>query len=1134
MQDEALNYFGGNELAASVWKSKYAAAGELTPEDMHLRMARELSPVMSRFDAKYTEGYVMGLLRDFSFIVPQGSVMASLGVTDKIASLSNCFVVPSPYDSYGGIMLVDEYLVQLMKRRGGVGTDISTLRPKGVPVKNAAKTSTGAASFMERYSTSTREVAQDGRRGALMLTIDGRHPDSTDFINAKQDRTKVTGANISVMLRDDFMQAVKDGEDYLQRWPCDISPELDSGVQLDQIPYGELVKGALGYYKKVRAKDVYKQVIHNAWDNAEPGQMFIDRMWDYSTDGVYPQYKVVTTNPCFAYDTPILTAEGYLPIGSLEGEEINFVNKDGNIVLGTVFKSGQKPIYEVKLSHKKTLRTTLDHKFMLVDGSVKEAQHLSKGDRLMPYFTINRQVNEFTNFGFLQGDGSLGRLSSEAHIGMEVYIGENDADMCALFGVVGPGKHYVRGYNEILKELGFSSAQLPERTLPPTIWSWEEQNVLMFLKGLWSANGSIISGARVSFKSSCKQLVEQLQALLSNFGISSYYTTNKAKEVAFSNGNYLCKESYDLNICRFESVLKFAELIGFVHKYKQDALEELIKSKAPKFSSAKVGNVVDVFDFTLYDDTHWGVVDGIITHNCGEIGMGAFDACRLVALNFLSFVSNPFTASASLNAGKLYDKSYDMQIMADAIVDLELGHIDRILAHIASSKEPENVKSRELELWQNIKRVAAAGRRTGCGFTALGDALAAMGIKYDSEQAVDRTREMVSIKMRAELNATIDLAEKFGPFTGWDPSIEKNKLFDFIAEEFPEEFARMQKVGRRNVSWSTVAPTGTVSLLTQTSSGLEPMFQPFYTRRRKINPSEEGARIDFTDQNGDNWMEYPVLEPQFKNWMLAQGVSDPENKTPSEIKALFEKSPWFGCCANDIDWKYRIALQAVIQKYTTHSLSSTINLPSDVTEETVAEIYLAAWEAGLKGVTVYRDGCRTGVLVTTTQEEFAEHNAPKRPKSLKAGLHHVSVMGDKYTIVVGTMNNKPYEVFFTPGSYKIGLEGFVVKKSRGHYSFVVNDVDIIENILVGVNAELDALTRLTSTALRHGASLDFVTEQLSKTTGAIVSPAKALARVLKRYQKIAASAVCDNCGSSELVMSEGCQSCKSCGNSKCS
>lgn len=828
-----------DDLAFSVWKTKYAAPGEEHPDDMHARLAKEVARIEDKYISQenswlnffkgttsklslygkirnpLTYDRLMMLFMDFKYVVPQGSIMSMLGRKDVIGSLSNCFVVGQPEDSYGGILYKDQQLAQLMKRRGGVGIDISTLRPAGAKVTNAAGSSTGAASFMERFSNTTREVAQNGRRGALMITIDCRHPDVFEFVNIKQDRTKVTGANISVNLRDDFMQAVIKNGDYILRWPCE-EPVADLG---EELPYNELINKNGVFYKKIRAKELYDQIVHNAWDNAEPGQMFIDRQWNYSPDSVYPQYKGVTTNPC------------------------------------------------------------------------------------------------------------------------------------------------------------------------------------------------------------------------------------------------------------------------------------------------------------------------------GEIFMQPYDACRLLAINLTSFVKNPYANNAAVDWNKLYEVAYEQQRIADDIVDLEIEHIDRIILKLQRDPESMGVKRNEINLWTTIREVAASGRRTGCGFTGLGDMLAMLGLPYDSDEAKDIIDKVMSTKLEGELDCTIDLAILRGPFKGNNPEIENNLFYDMLNEKFSLEAARMKKYGRRNVSWSTVAPTGTVSLMTQTTSGLEPLFQPYYTRRRKINPNDPVVRIDFVDQNGDKWMEYPVFHPEFKNWLYKSYRNiDPDNLSREELDAYFKMSPWYGSCANDINWLARVEIQGIIQKYTTHSISSTINLPNDVTEQKVSQIYIESWINGLKGVTIYRDGCRTGVLVTEPkQEDFAQHNAPKRPESLDADLHAVKSSGKNYNVIVGLMNGKPYEVFAIPAIAKKNSKGTVVKQKKGSYNFVSEDGKSFDSVTSTMSQDEAVVSRLISTSLRHGADIKFVVEQLNKSEGPITSFARVIARVLKSYipDGEQSTVQCYECGSSNVIYEEGCNKCLDCGSSKC-
>ena len=906
--NKLLEYFKGNELAANVWKSKYALENEETPDDMHKRMAKEFARIEFKYIIderkflnidqiqklssygedtlllneedipnedllKYLESKIYNLFKDFKYIIPQGSVMSNLG-NPSITSLSNCFVIGQPEDSYGGIFQKDEELVQLMKRRGGVGIDISTLRPNGTSVTNSAKTSTGAVSFMHRFSNSTREVAQGGRRGALMLSIDINHPDVMEFIKIKRDLTQVTGANISIKLNDEFMKAVEADGDYYLRFPCTMEEPLFTVATIegigrveqqftpgffgdwDVLPYNENVNFGEGrIVRRIKAKEYWDELIKSAHNVAEPGLMFWDRMVNYSPDGVYPQFKQVTTNPC------------------------------------------------------------------------------------------------------------------------------------------------------------------------------------------------------------------------------------------------------------------------------------------------------------------------------SEIGMQPYDACRLIAVNLISFVKDPFTENSIFDFEKFYEINYEAMRLSDDLVDLELEHIDRILEKINSDDQSEEVKSREISLWQKIQKTAKSSRRTGLGVTALGDCLAALNLKYDSDEALIMIDKIFHRKMESELDCTIDLSILRGSFEGWNYNNEysvdnqfdefdleysnvkgKNKFYSFIAQNFPKQIDRMLKYGRRNVSFSTCAPTGTVSLLANNcTGGIEPLFSPYYFRRKKVNSNDKDVRIDFTDQNGDTWQEFAVLHPYFKEW-YNQNVEiqkkriekeEPdrdiewipiENLTREQLKISFEKSPWFGSTANHIDWTKRVEIQGIIQKYITHSISSTINLPGNVTEQEVSKIYMESWKKGLKGITVYRDGSRSGVLVTELNDKnnFESKDAVKRPKSLKCNIHTTISKGIKWNVIVGMLNDKPYEVFTMPYfTDENSLE--LVKIKQGRYDLLKNKETYSENITSEMNSEEEIITRLISTSLRHGADIKFIVEQLNKSNGDITSFSKAIARVLKTYipEGTKSTLKCEDCNSSNLVFKEGCLNCNDCGSSKC-
>lgn len=853
---DVLEYFNGDELASDTWKGKYKMEGEEDPSDMHRRMARELARVESKFkniadldpiDYKNLSHYgkyirildkeeIFKYFDRFSQIVPQGSIMSMLGNKYKTGSLSNCFVIPSPLDSYGGIMKTDEHLVQLMKRRGGVGMNLNLIRPADTEVNNAAGTSTGSPSFAERYSNSTREVAQDGRRGALMLLLHVRHPDIFKFVTMKRDKSKVTGANISVMLTDEFMKAVEGDMDFVCRFPIDIGIVSGSteGIEYNKLYHNPSDKKTS--FMKIRAKELFLLIVEMAWENAEPGVAFIDRVVEYSPDGVYSQFKPIASNPC------------------------------------------------------------------------------------------------------------------------------------------------------------------------------------------------------------------------------------------------------------------------------------------------------------------------------GEQWMQAFDACRLLAMNFFSIVDDPFTSKARINYQKLYEMSYIQQRLGDDVVELELEYIDRIMDKILKDPEDYDTKRVEYEMWKEIYETTKASRRTGCGFTGLGDMLAALGVGYGSDQSKEIIERVMGKKMEAELDCTTDLSIMRGSFEGWNPLVEfniddegytgRNAFYDMLVRNFPDQVHRMINYGRRNVSWSTVAPTGTVSIMTQTTSGLEPLFLPYYTRRKKINSSDKESRVDFVDQNGDTWQEFPILHPKFKDWILQYkghelGGEDPEHLTKEGLEELFKLSPWYGSTANDVDWDARIQIQAIIQEYTTNAISSTINLPNNVDKNVIQKIYFAAWRVGLKGITVYRDGCRTGVLVSDTKKNSFEHiNAVKRPKELPADLHTVTVKGAKYGVIIGLFEGKPYEIFAfnLPEVIKKSCTGKIVKVKKGHYDFVCEE-GILRNIQEAAvrNDEL-VLTRLVSGMLRHGAKSQFVMEQIDKCDLEVVSFGKAVTRVLKAYVKddeMIARNKCHNCGSTNLRMQEGCLMCLDCGQSRC-
>jgi ribonucleoside-diphosphate reductase alpha chain len=515
-----------------------------------------------------------------------------------------------------------------------------------------------------------------------------------------------------------------------------------------------------------------------------------------------------------------------------------------------------------------------------------------------------------------------------------------------------------------------------------------------------------------------------------------------------------------------------------------------------------------------------------------------------MATNLFSFVINPFTKDAKIDEEMLYSVCYEAMRLGDDLVDLEAEYIQRIIDKIKSDPESDEIKAQELNLWVKSKEKALAGRRVGLGITALGDMLASLGLGYDSEEALKVIENVMAIKLRAELDATTDLSILRGAFTGWEATKEydivlgsvgagKNSFYEFILNRFPEQVDRMVALGRRNVNWSTVAPTGSVSILTQTSSGVEPLFMPYYMRRKKVNPSDKNVKIDFVDINGDNWQEFAVMHQKFKDWLVINGEFK-EDLTKDELTNLFEKSPWYKSTANDIDWLKRVEIQSVLQAYTTNAISSTINLPSTVTYEDVSSIYLHGWKKGLKGQTVYVDGSRSGVLVDSSKEvksSFEYKDAVKRPKELDADMHITNSAKGKFTVVIGKLNDKPYEVFVHDYTTEDGKsrKGKLTKKKQGAYFF--DDVELATEM----TDEQSAITRLVSTSLRHGADIKFIVEQLNKCEGDLFSFTKALSRVLKKYipEGAKSSVKCNDCGSDNVIFEEGCSKCMDCGSSKC-
>lgn len=830
----ATQYFKGDELAATVWVSKYALKDsfgniyERTPDEMHRRIAAELFRIERKYKNPVPEEKLYELLKDFSYIVPQGSPMAGIGNKYQVSSLSNCFVIGNYADSYGGIMRTDEEQVQLMKRRGGVGHDLSHIRPKGSPVMNSALSSTGIVPFMERYSNSTREVAQDGRRGALMLTISIKHPDVEDFIDAKMQAGKVTGANVSVRIDDEFMQVVRDKKPYQLQYPIDSENPK--------------------FVRKIDAEALWNKIIHNAWKSAEPGVLFWDTIIRESVPDCYADlgYKTISTNPC------------------------------------------------------------------------------------------------------------------------------------------------------------------------------------------------------------------------------------------------------------------------------------------------------------------------------GEIPLCPYDSCRLLAINLFSYVEHPFTNEAYFNFEKFKEHAQLALRMMDDIVDLEAEKIDAILAKVNEDPEEEFIRRNERELWEKIRKTCLQGRRTGVGITGEGDMLAALGLQYGNEEAIEFATEVHKTLALNAYRSSVNLAKERGAFEVFDASREMNNPFiKRIREVDAALYDEMVKYGRRNIAMLTIAPTGTTSLMTQTTSGIEPVFLISYKRRRKVNPNDKDAKVSFIDEVGDHWEEYHVFHHKFLDWLANNGfdVEEIKHAEPEELQKIIQQSPYYQATANDVDWVQKVKMQGAIQKWVDHSISVTVNVPEETTEAMVNKIYQTAWEVGCKGCTIYRDGSRSGVLVSDSKKEekpesngrFIETMPPKRPERLEAEIVRFMNNDERWLAVIGVYEGRPYEIFTGRAVDTFSLpayvtNGWVIKATdeEGHnrYDFQFMDREgyrvTIEGLSRSFNKEYWNYAKLISGVLRHGMPLLQVVhlvQGLNAEEEYINTWKNGVVRALKKFIPDGTKETKEACPSCEdpdgLIYKEGCLICKSCGYSEC-
>lgn len=1228
--EASIEYFKGDTLAAEVWTNKYALKDmegnlyENNPDQMHERIAGEFARIEKKFKNSMSYDEIYEAIKNFKYIIPQGSPMAGIGNNHQIVSISNCFVIGNDVDSdsYGGVMKLDQELVQLMKRRAGVGNDLSFIRPNNSPVMNSALTSTGVVPFMERYSNSTREVAQGGRRGALMLSISIEHPDSENFIDAKMTEGKVTGANISVKMTDKFMEAALIGDEYQQKYPVGSNSPT--------------------FTKMVDAKNIWNKIVHNAWKSAEPGVLFWDTLIRESIPDCYADlgFRTVSTNPCFPASEYILTDNGYVKFGSLydngnsntvvcdkrisyvddssleekpenwkiDNEEFGTTNREASHVFLT---KADAEIIQIKTSKGFTLNCTPDHHIATTIGMV-EAKDITPEHEIL--ISIPNNSGSILNLepetdeeilsiliGLITGDGTFDKNRKRVHLD---FWGDDKIRMkdmvCKyidiLYDKFGDFKNsnnrklskYFISEIEDKDKIRISSPWLctllnkydfnreNKYDVPEFIMNLSSTNVGKFyLASIMYCDGSVQgdkkSGYTIRLSQSNKSLLRKIQMIAhSNGMIFGIYKRRNDGNALLPNGNggksyYKTKSQYELiSLCG--SIVKFRESIGFLgdkdKEFKMNVEHNFKIKKSYTDNIIELNKLKNEPVFCIKEDVSKSIiVNGISTRRCGEIPLCPNDSCRLMALNLYSYVNNPFTSKAEFDY-KLFHKHVKMaQRLMDDLIELELEKVDIILKKIKNDPETEEIKRTELNLWKKIKEKCEMGRRTGLGITAEGDMLAALGIKYGTNKGNNFTADLHMKLKHSAYEASCEMAQERGSFPIWNSEREsKNPFLLRIKEENPSLYNNLVKYGRRNIALLTVAPTGSVSILTQTSSGIEPVFMVSYMRRRKINPDDKDARVDFIDEVGDCWQEYPVFHHKFETYLKVKGYNLEEVKAmkQEDIDVIVAKSPYNGATSNDVDWVKKVEMQGMVQKHIDHSISVTVNLPNDISEEMVAKVYETGWKAGCKGMTVYRDGSRSGVLVSKSEKKeeekqkfFQDNHAPKRPKKMDAEVVRFQNNLEKWIAVVGTLDGRPYEMFTGklegfPAIPNNVDKGFIVKARNddgtSRYDFQYEDRDGYKVTVEGLSRSFDKeywnYAKLISGVLRHGMPLPYVVDMigtLNLEDDVLSTWKNGVVRVVKRFipDGTKSDNKCPNCDQDSLVFQEGCLACSNCGHSKC-
>jgi len=1146
----SINYFKGDTLAADVWVNKYAlkdSAGniyELTPDDMHIRIAKEISRVEDNYANPMSYELILSLIKDFKYIIPQGSPMSGIGNDFQTVSLSNCFVIgeSGPSDSYGAILKLDQEQVQLMKRRGGVGQTLESIRPKGSKVNNSALTSTGVVPFMERYSNSTREVAQDGRRGALMLSMSIKHPDSESFIDAKLDGTKVTGANVSIKAHDDFMKAVIGDGKYTQQWPVDaINPSVT---------------------KEVDAHRIWNKIITNNWKSAEPGVLFWDQIIRESLPDRYADlgYKTVSTNPCITGDTLIAVADGRnaVSISQLTSEGKDIPVYSTNTETGKIeIKYGRNPrktgnnkeVWKLTLDDGSELKATPDHMILKRDLTYVKLKDLKSGDSISPFNSSisNTRYRQISNVG--------ARMSGGLHRNKRQYRLIHDFNYAKTYESKEYALHHIDfdSFNDSYDNLELMTHERHTRLHADLMMGLN--NPYHMMSDEWKFNFASNPG-KTNPKYSGFTNSEILEHGIKLFNAKGKVTKRNWIEYAKNTG----LPQHLANDFRFGTFSNFKNQVSANHKVV--SIEFLGHEDVYNITVDDNHNYNVI---TSYEDDNYNVSSGICVKNCGEIPLCPDDSCRLLATNLLSYVVDPFTTSAKFDF-ELFKKHarYALRIM-DNIVDLEVEKINGILNKLNNDPESKTTKRVEIELWTRIQKKCKEGRRTGVGITAEGDMLAALGLTYGTPKATKFAENVHKIYALEVFRSSCELAKERGSFAIWDPSREHDHPFlNRIKDADPELHADLMKYGRRNIALLTIAPTGTVSLMAQTSSGIEPAFMVSYRRRKKVNPNDVNSNAVFIDSVGDHWEEYNVFHHAFKQWIEITGykyLPEHDKSTPLEelsdetVNILIEKSPYYKGMANDVDWVEKVRMQGRIQKWVDHSISVTVNLPEDVSEELVNQVYITAWQEGCKGCTIYRDGSRSGVLISKEDkvkaELFKESHAPKRPTNLDTSVLTFMNKGEKWIGLIGELDGKPYEIFtgahenFPIPSY---VENGIIKRTKGdgtlsNYDFVYNDKTGHDITIPSLNHAFDDqyydLAKTFSAILRHGMPLPYVIDLINglNLDGDLITTWKSgVKRMLKKYIKdgtLQSGKTCNECGSESLEYKEGCLLCRNCGSSKC-